>query len=183
MTREWWMGMMRITNQTMGRTNENRSRWMGFCEMVFCGGGECGIWLMASKLHLVSWRMAIMQKLWTLLQAARKSSRRRKKQWKEAVDKWFIGNFSWTLCSLQTFLWMVSAKTEKRIGRHFRSGIKMDGIKKSMSKWSFPLLFSSRFNCNRITMVQSKKSFKLDDGYKQLFIWYFENTPKMDPKN
>lgn len=33
-------------------------------------------------------------------------------------------------------------------------------------------------------MVQSKKSFKLDDdAYKQLLIWYFENTPKMDPKN
>lgn len=99
-----------------------------------------GWWQVNCILSLGEW--PIMQKLWTLLQAARKSSRRRKKQWEEAVDKWFIGHFSWTLCSLQAFLWLVSAKTEKRIGRHFRSGIKMDGIKKSMSKWSFSRLFT-----------------------------------------
>lgn len=97
-----------------------------------------GWWQVNCILSLGEWRLCK-----NFGRYCKKKRQTVEKQWKAAVDKWFIGNFSWTLCSLQTFLCLVSAKTEKRIGRHFRSGIKMDGIKKSMSKWSFPLLFSS----------------------------------------
>lgn len=96
-----------------------------------------------------------------LLQGSKKKNTEKKKSMNDLWSTFHGRMFLATIC-------LVSAK--KNNGRHFRSGIKMDGIKKSMSKWSFPLLFSSRFNCNRITMVQSKKSFKLDDGYKQPFI-------------